>query len=203
MSFIFNCPHCGERLEAQDDWDGRSAKCPTCNKHIIITKDTNDESELCTSNLEGRVNKKQNTQDTVDNCKDDNTTNATSNVQSDTTINSNNIDLKKYGILLAKLLNIIKIFIRKTVKFIVKKFDLIIIKFMRKIQPNNEGNNIDDNINGLSSIAKQKIETELNDSEYNKQNAISFANVLYSIKNLKKKRKDYMKLKNGILYVLY
>lgn len=35
----FNCPHCGQSLEAPDDMIGESVKCPSCNKSVIVEGD--------------------------------------------------------------------------------------------------------------------------------------------------------------------
>lgn len=38
MSFLFKCPECGERLEAEDEWDGLESDCPFCGNNIKIAK---------------------------------------------------------------------------------------------------------------------------------------------------------------------
>lgn len=38
MSFIFRCPYCRSRFEAQDDWEGKNAVCPSCSKKVIIER---------------------------------------------------------------------------------------------------------------------------------------------------------------------
>lgn len=35
-NFTFNCPHCDNPLEAQEEWRGQQANCPSCNSPIII-----------------------------------------------------------------------------------------------------------------------------------------------------------------------
>ncbi|MBE6356655.1 MAG: hypothetical protein E7058_06040 [Lentisphaerae bacterium] len=34
--FRINCPHCGQELEVQDDWQGMNSSCPTCQNNFII-----------------------------------------------------------------------------------------------------------------------------------------------------------------------
>lgn len=36
MSFIFCCPHCQGRSQAQDEWLGLSTKCPHCKNQVTI-----------------------------------------------------------------------------------------------------------------------------------------------------------------------
>jgi len=36
MSFKFECPHCGQRISAEDDQAGNSAICPTCKNQIAV-----------------------------------------------------------------------------------------------------------------------------------------------------------------------
>lgn len=38
MSFTFNCPHCQQGIEAEDEWIGQEAECPGCGKTIKIEK---------------------------------------------------------------------------------------------------------------------------------------------------------------------
>jgi len=40
MSFIFNCPNCDQAIEAIDEWIGQEAPCPSCQKKLIIQKNT-------------------------------------------------------------------------------------------------------------------------------------------------------------------
>lgn len=35
-NFTFNCPECGQHLEAQDEWRGKEAQCPSCNSTVVI-----------------------------------------------------------------------------------------------------------------------------------------------------------------------
>ncbi len=35
--FIFTCPFCHQKFNAEQEWSGRSADCPACGKRIIIT----------------------------------------------------------------------------------------------------------------------------------------------------------------------
>ena len=35
MSFIYYCPHCGQKLEAPDELEGQNLFCPHCQKRII------------------------------------------------------------------------------------------------------------------------------------------------------------------------
>ena len=37
-TFIFVCPHCGQRIEAEPDWVGMEVECPTCGKTIVVQK---------------------------------------------------------------------------------------------------------------------------------------------------------------------
>ena len=38
MSFKFRCPHCGRKLESEDEWEGQQQCCPVCNTVITITR---------------------------------------------------------------------------------------------------------------------------------------------------------------------
>ena len=38
MSFNFNCPYCGQLMNAEDAWIGKESQCPTCGKKILIQK---------------------------------------------------------------------------------------------------------------------------------------------------------------------
>ncbi len=38
MSFIFKCPHCNQKLEAEDEWIGQQVDCPACGRTIKIQK---------------------------------------------------------------------------------------------------------------------------------------------------------------------
>ena len=38
MSFTFNCPHCQQKIEAEDEWIGQDAECPSCGKTIKVEK---------------------------------------------------------------------------------------------------------------------------------------------------------------------
>lgn len=38
MSFTFNCPHCQQKIEAEDEWIGQDAECPSCGKAIKVEK---------------------------------------------------------------------------------------------------------------------------------------------------------------------
>ena len=44
MPFIFRCPKCGEKLEAQDEWNGMETECPQCNERITIVRGQPDEN---------------------------------------------------------------------------------------------------------------------------------------------------------------
>ena len=44
MPFIFRCPKCGEKLEAQDEWNGMETECPQCNERITIVRVQPDEN---------------------------------------------------------------------------------------------------------------------------------------------------------------
>ena len=34
--FVFNCPHCGKPIGAQDEWEGKATMCPHCQKPVVI-----------------------------------------------------------------------------------------------------------------------------------------------------------------------
>ena len=34
--FVFNCPHCGKPIGAQDEWEGKTSMCPHCQKPVVI-----------------------------------------------------------------------------------------------------------------------------------------------------------------------
>ena len=34
--FVFNCPHCGKQIGAQDEWEGKTSMCPHCQKPVVI-----------------------------------------------------------------------------------------------------------------------------------------------------------------------
>ena len=34
--FVFNCPHCGKQIGAQDEWEGKTTMCPHCQKPVVI-----------------------------------------------------------------------------------------------------------------------------------------------------------------------
>ena len=34
--FVFNCPHCGKQIGAQDEWEGKMTMCPHCQKPVMI-----------------------------------------------------------------------------------------------------------------------------------------------------------------------
>ena len=36
--FIFTCPHCQTRFQAENEWSGQSSSCPPCQQEIIITR---------------------------------------------------------------------------------------------------------------------------------------------------------------------
>ena len=36
FNFKFNCPHCGTRLKAEQDWFGSIIECPICHKDILV-----------------------------------------------------------------------------------------------------------------------------------------------------------------------
>jgi len=36
MSFTFNCTNCGQKFEAEDDWQGQEMECPVCNAKLIV-----------------------------------------------------------------------------------------------------------------------------------------------------------------------
>jgi hypothetical protein len=36
MAIEFNCPHCKMKLKAGSDFAGKKAKCPSCNKEIVV-----------------------------------------------------------------------------------------------------------------------------------------------------------------------
>ena len=38
MTFKFNCPHCNQKLEAEDEWIGQESECPGCGMTITIQK---------------------------------------------------------------------------------------------------------------------------------------------------------------------
>ena len=38
MTFIFTCPYCGNKSEAEDDWVGQDAECLHCHKTVTIEK---------------------------------------------------------------------------------------------------------------------------------------------------------------------
>ena len=42
MSFIITCPHCQEKLQAEDEWEGQAATCLSCGARFIIRRDDND-----------------------------------------------------------------------------------------------------------------------------------------------------------------
>ncbi len=53
MSFKFNCPECGQKLEAESEWIGCKTQCPSCNHDIIIQAPLdNDEETECDVNKE-------------------------------------------------------------------------------------------------------------------------------------------------------
>ena len=38
VKFHMTCPHCGNRMETEEEWIGESAKCPICRTEIVIQK---------------------------------------------------------------------------------------------------------------------------------------------------------------------
>ena len=36
MSFKFHCPHCDQKIEAEEEWIGQEAECPSCNAKITV-----------------------------------------------------------------------------------------------------------------------------------------------------------------------
>ena len=38
MSFIFHCPHCNQKFDCDDSFDGQEVECPSCEKIIKIRK---------------------------------------------------------------------------------------------------------------------------------------------------------------------
>lgn len=40
MSFTFTCPHCGQKIEAEEEWIGQEAECPCCGKDIVVCSST-------------------------------------------------------------------------------------------------------------------------------------------------------------------
>lgn len=38
MSFIFHCPHCNQKFDCDDTFDGQEVECPSCEKIIKIRK---------------------------------------------------------------------------------------------------------------------------------------------------------------------
>ena len=49
MAIQFNCPHCQMMLKAESNFAGKRAKCPQCNKELVVpegeTKVSNEEKE--------------------------------------------------------------------------------------------------------------------------------------------------------------
>ncbi len=39
MSFKISCSKCGQKMEIEDDWIGKEAKCPNCQNSFIISKE--------------------------------------------------------------------------------------------------------------------------------------------------------------------
>ena len=37
-TFVFNCPQCSQKLEAEEEWIGMQTECPFCKQSIIIEK---------------------------------------------------------------------------------------------------------------------------------------------------------------------
>ncbi|MBR6470536.1 MAG: CD225/dispanin family protein [Victivallales bacterium] len=37
MSFIFTCPHCGQKMECSDAWSGKQARCPACDEMMNLS----------------------------------------------------------------------------------------------------------------------------------------------------------------------
>ena len=58
MSFTFNCPHCNQKLEAEDSWVGQVADCPVCGGKISIAKPIISASNA-QSNTESQVSSSQ------------------------------------------------------------------------------------------------------------------------------------------------
>ena len=42
--FVFNCPHCGKQIGAQDEWEGKTTMCPHCQKPVVIRHPTPEAS---------------------------------------------------------------------------------------------------------------------------------------------------------------
>ncbi len=45
MSLIFDCPHCKQKLEGEDNWVGMEVPCPCCKKTFKIPSPKNDDSQ--------------------------------------------------------------------------------------------------------------------------------------------------------------
>lgn len=46
MSFIFKCPYCGAKTEAEDDWLGMDGECYGCGRIVKITLDGADDGSI-------------------------------------------------------------------------------------------------------------------------------------------------------------
>ena len=45
MSFIYYCPHCGQKLNVDDSMENTTASCPSCKKQIYLTRATQPQSK--------------------------------------------------------------------------------------------------------------------------------------------------------------
>ena len=46
MDFEFPCPTCQNKIKAQDNWIGMSARCPTCDSIITVPKHKNIDTQV-------------------------------------------------------------------------------------------------------------------------------------------------------------
>ncbi|MGN0877940.1 MAG: CD225/dispanin family protein [Oligosphaeraceae bacterium] len=38
MSFVFKCPHCGQRIRGEDVWIGQRGACPGCGREVEVRR---------------------------------------------------------------------------------------------------------------------------------------------------------------------
>ncbi len=67
MTFMFSCPYCKQKLEAEDELIGKMLECPACGKTITVNKEYED--KINSGNLEDNIStenkKEQNLKKTV------------------------------------------------------------------------------------------------------------------------------------------
>ena len=94
-TFKFNCPHCRQSIEADDEYSGQLANCPSCNEEIVIEKNIEYEQSVSNdnhSNENFNQNKESCTNEAMDYDRPNNMLDVTSSIDEKL---DNEVDAKK------------------------------------------------------------------------------------------------------------